>query len=74
MTYYISNICICSIRPTSCGLGGPGIESRWGWDFTHLSRAALGLVHGYRVFPGSKERTGRDSEPSPPSSALVKKG
>jgi hypothetical protein len=24
------------------GLDGPGIESRWGRDFPHLSRAALG--------------------------------
>ena len=23
-------------------LDGPGIESRWGWDFPHLSRPALG--------------------------------
>jgi len=27
---------------TGYGLGGPGIESRWGWDFPHLSRPALG--------------------------------
>ena len=27
---------------TGCGLDGPGIESRWGWDFPHLSRPALG--------------------------------
>ena len=25
---------------TSYGLGGPGIESRWGRDFPHLSRRA----------------------------------
>jgi hypothetical protein len=24
------------------GLNGPGIESRWGWDFPHPSRTALG--------------------------------
>jgi hypothetical protein len=28
--------------PTGYGLEGPGIESRWGRDFPHLSRAALG--------------------------------
>ena len=36
-----------------------------------------GNVHyitGYRVFPGGKERPGRDVDPSPPSSAVVKKG
>ena len=27
---------------TGCGLDGPGIESRWGRDITHLSRPALG--------------------------------
>ena len=26
---------------TAYGLNGPGIESRWGWDFPHLSRPAL---------------------------------
>jgi len=26
---------------TACGLDGPGIESRWGQDFPHLSRPAL---------------------------------
>jgi len=29
---------------TGYGLGGPGIESRWGLDFLHLSRAALGSI------------------------------
>ena len=44
---------------TSCGLDGPGIESRWGgeifrsrpdrpWDLPSL------LYNGYRVFPGGK--------------------
>ena len=28
------------------------------------------LYNGYRVFPGGKERPGRDAEPSPPSSAV----
>jgi len=27
------------------------------------------LYNGYRVFPGGKERPGRDADPSPPSSA-----
>ena len=27
--------------------------------------------NGYRVFPGGKERPGRDADPSPPSSAVV---
>jgi hypothetical protein len=29
-------------RATSYGLDGPGIESRWGRDFSHTSRPALG--------------------------------
>jgi len=28
------------------------------------------LYNGYRVFPGAKERPGRDADPSPPSSAV----
>ena len=32
------------------------------------------LYNGYRVFPGGKKRSGRDADPSPPSSAVVKKG
>jgi hypothetical protein len=40
------------------GLDGPGIESRWGRDFSHTSRPALGptqlLYNGYRDFPGGK--------------------
>jgi hypothetical protein len=62
---------------TGYGLDGPGIESRWGRDFPHLSRPALGPtqppVQWYRVIPGGKERPGRDADPSPPSSAVVMK-
>jgi len=31
------------------------------------------LYNGYRVFPGGKVRPGRDADPSPASSAVVKK-
>jgi hypothetical protein len=31
------------------------------------------LYNGYRVFPGDKERPGRDADPSPPSPAVVTK-
>ena len=31
------------------------------------------LHNGYQVFPGGKERPGRDADPSPSSSAVVKK-
>jgi hypothetical protein len=60
---------------TGYGLDGPGIESRWGRNFPHLSRPALGpmqpLYNGYRVFPGGIKRPGRDTDPSPPSIAMV---
>jgi len=63
--------------PTGYGLDGPGIESRWGQDFPHLCRPALGtpslMYNGYWVFPGCKERPGHDADPSPHSSAVVKK-
>jgi hypothetical protein len=29
---------------TDYGLDGPGIESRWGRDFSHMSRPALGPI------------------------------
>jgi len=32
------------------------------------------LYNGYRVFPGGKEWPGHDTDPSPSSSAVVKKG
>ena len=60
---------------TGYGLDGPGIESRWERDFPHLSRGPPSLLYnGYRVFPGGKERPGRDADPSPASSAVVMKG
>ena len=31
------------------------------------------LYNGYQVFPGGRERPGRDADPSPPSSAMVMK-
>ena len=30
---------------TGYGLDGPGIETRWGRNFTHTSRTALGPTH-----------------------------
>ena len=64
---------------TGYGLDGPVIESRWeGRDFPHLSRPALGPTQPpVQWVPGlsrGKERPGRDADPSPPSSAVVKKG
>ena len=59
---------------TGYGLDGPGIESRWGGArFSAPAQTGL-LYNGYRVFPEGKKRPGRDADPSPPSSAVVKKG
>ena len=60
---------------TSYGLDGPGIESRWGGEiFRTCPDRPWGplslLYNGYRVFPGGKERPGRHTDPSPPSSAV----
>jgi hypothetical protein len=61
---------------TRYGLDGPGIESRWGRDFPHPSRPALGTtqppiqwVRG--LFPEVK-RPGRGVDHPPPSRAEVK--
>ena len=60
---------------TGYGLDGPGIESRWGRDFSHLSRPALGptqppvqWVPG--LSPGVKSGRGVTLTPHPPSSAV----
>jgi len=56
-------------------LDGPGIESLWEARFFHTcpdrpwGSSSL-LYNGHRVFPGGKERPGRDADPSPPSSAV----
>jgi hypothetical protein len=51
------------------GLDDPGIEFRWGRDFPHLSRPALGPPNipykVYRVFPRGRKRPGLDADPSP---------
>ena len=63
---------------TGYWLDGPGIGSRWGRDFPHLSRTALGPtqppVKWVLGLSRGKERPGRDADPSHPSSAVVMKG
>jgi len=59
---------------TGYGLDGSGLNPGGGRDFLHLSRPAHPASCKNRVFPGSKERPGRDADPSPTSSAMVKKG
>ena len=60
---------------TAYWLDGPGIESRWGRDFPHMSRPALGPTQRpVQWVPGlscAKMRPGHDADPSPPSSAEV---
>jgi len=55
---------------TGYGLDGPGIESRWGGEIfrtcPYRPWGPPSLLHdGYRAFPGVKERSGRDADPSP---------
>jgi hypothetical protein len=58
---------------TDYGLDGPGIESRRGEIFRTFPELSSLLYNGYQVFPGGKERSDRDADPSPPSSAVVMK-
>ena len=60
---------------TGYGLDGPGIESRWGRDFPHLSRPALGPTQPpVECLYRGKEQRGREVGPSPPSIAVIMKG
>jgi hypothetical protein len=59
---------------TGYGLDGLGIESRWGRDFSHTSRPALGPTQpppmGTGYLPDVK-RPGRGADHPPPPSAEV---
>jgi hypothetical protein len=62
---------------TGYGQDGPGIESRWGRDFSHTSKTGPGAhpascTMGTGSFPGVK-RPERGADHPPPSSAEVKK-
>jgi len=58
-------------------MDGPGFEFRWGRHLPHLSRPALGStqppVQWVPGFSRGKERTERNVDPSPSSSAVVMK-
>ena len=62
---------------TGYRLDYPAIECRWGRDFTHQSRPALGLtqppVQRLPGLSGGKVRSGREADPSTPSSTVFKK-
>jgi len=55
---------------TRYGLDGPGTESRWGRDFPHLSRPALGPTR--RPIRSVPCFSGRGVDHQPPFSAEVK--
>jgi hypothetical protein len=69
--------CSSVVIATGFGLDGPGIESRWGRDFPHLSRPVLGPtqfpVHSVPGLFQGKERPGREADSLPSSSAIVMK-
>ena len=81
--YFLTTIPPCVGRDSSVGiatgygLDGPGIESRQGEIFRTSPDRPWGppnlLYNGYWVFPVGKERPGRDADPLPPSSTVVKK-
>jgi hypothetical protein len=54
-------------------LGDPEIESRWVGEFFRTCPDRP-CGPGYRVFPGGKERPGRDADPSPPLVPWSRKG
>ena len=61
------------------GLDGPGIEFRWGARFSAPVQTGPGAhpascTMGTGSFPGVKSGRGVNADPSPPSSAVVKKG
>ena len=62
---------------TGYGLGGPGSNPGGGEIFRTCPDRPCGppslLYSGFRVFPGGKERPGRDADHSPLSSAVVMK-
>jgi len=62
---------------TGYGLDGPGSNPGKGEIFRTSPDRPLGppslSYNGYRVFPGGKNRPGRDADTSPPTSAVVKK-
>jgi hypothetical protein len=60
---------------TGYGLDSLGIESRWGWNFPHLSRPAhpASCTMGTGYFLGLKSGQGVTLTPHPPSSTMVMK-
>ena len=67
-----------SVQRLATGWTVRGSNPGWGEIFRTCPDRPWGppslLYNGYRVFPGGKEWPGRDADPLPPSSAVVKKG
>ena len=62
---------VITLELTRYGLDGPGIESRWGRDFQHLSSVALQWSGCWMSFPGVR-RSGRGVNRPAPSNAEIK--
>jgi hypothetical protein len=56
---------------TGYGLDGPGNESRWGRDFSHTSRSALGPTQPPVQWVPGVNRPGRGADHPPPPRAEV---
>jgi len=73
MSVLVSLLCFRCFRGSTLSLGGPGsvigIATAYGLDGPGTGY----LYNGYRVFSGGKLWPGRYADPSPPSSAEVKK-
>jgi len=62
---------------TGYGLDGPVSNPGGGEIFRTCPDRPWGppslVYNGYRIFPGGKERPGRDADPATPSSAVIMK-
>jgi len=67
----------CSVQRLATGWTVRGSNRSGGENFRTYSDRLLGksslLYNGYRVFPGGKERPGREAETSAPSTSVAKK-
>jgi hypothetical protein len=71
-------MCSVVVIATGYGLDGPRIETQCRRDFSTSVQTGpvahpASCITGNGSFPGGSLRPGRDANPSPPSSAVVKK-
>jgi hypothetical protein len=69
---YDSNLGSIVSIATGYEMDGPGIKSQWGWNFLHPFRLAQGPTQRPVQWVLDKEQRGHNTDPSPPSSAVVK--